>query len=168
MQEKTREKIKAIQEMIDSGVTKKEIIKIKFKSSPKAYNEWLSKFGEHLNSISKEAPREVAEVKKEDVVVYGGFIPTEKEMIKLKNLLDNADDLLSLLNGNYNISDEMHEINVLEVPDELLKMYDVKISSLRISKAIENRFNKFVEKNKKYSKTSLVNMALVEFLDKYE
>ncbi len=168
MQEKTREKIKAIQEMIDNGVTEKEIIKMKFKSSPKAYNEWLGKFGEHLNSTPKEAPREIVEVKKEEVVISGGFIPTEKEMIKLKNLLDNADDLLALLNGNHSLTDDMHEINVLEVPDELLKMYDVKISSLRLSKAIEDRFNKFVEKNKKYSKTSLINMALVEFLDKYE
>lgn len=41
-----------------------------------------------------------------------------------------------------------------------MKLYDIKILFLRISKDIEDRFNKFVDKNKKYSKTSLINMAL--------
>ena len=167
MQEKTREKIKEIQKMIDSGITEKEIIKVKFKSSPKAYNEWISKFGEHLKNIFKENSKEIMSIEKKNRLVSENFIPTEKEIVKLKNLLDNADKILALLNKNNN-ADYIEEINVLEVPDELLKLYDVKISSLRLSKAIEERFNKFVNINKKYSKTSLINMALIEFLEKYE
>ena len=159
MQQSTKNKIIEIQKMLSDGITEKDIIKMKFKSSPKAYKEWLDKFGSYLTV--KQETTFVIEEKEQNQIA---FIPTEKDIIKLKSLLENADDLLNLLNTKQ----EIEELHVLEVPEELLKLYDVKISSLRISKAIEDRFNKFVDKNKKYSKTSLINMALVEFLDKYE
>lgn len=159
MQQSTKNKIIEIQKMLSDGITEKDIIKMKFKSSPKAYKEWLDKFGSYL-TVKQETTLVIEEKEQNQIA----FIPTEKDIIKLKSLLENADDLLSLLNTKQ----EIEELNVLEVPEELLKLYDVKISSLRISKAIEDRFNKFVDKNKKYSKTSLINMALVEFLDKYE
>ena len=159
MQQSTKNKIIEIQKMLSDGITEKDIIKMKFKSSPKAYKEWLDKFGSYLTV--KQETTLVTEEKEQNQIA---FIPTEKDIIKLKSLLENADDLLNLLNTKQ----EIEELHVLEVPEELLKLYDVKISSLRISKAIEDRFNKFVDKNKKYSKTSLINMALVEFLDKYE
>ena len=159
MQQSTKNKIIEIQKMLSDGITEKDIIKMKFKSSPKAYKEWLDKFGSYL-TVKQETTLVIEEKEKNQIA----FIPTEKDIIKLKSLLENADDLLNLLNTKQ----EIEELHVLEVPEELLKLYDVKISSLRISKAIEDRFNKFVDKNKKYSKTSLINMALVEFLDKYE
>lgn len=159
MQQSTKNKIIEIQKMLSDGITEKDIIKMKFKSSPKAYKEWLDKFGSYL-TVKQETTLVIEEKEQNQIA----FIPTENDIIKLKSLLENADDLLSLLNTKQ----EIEELHVLEVPEELLKLYDVKISSLRISKAIEDRFNKFVDKNKKYSKTSLINMALVEFLDKYE
>lgn len=159
MQQSTKNKIIEIQKMLSDGITEKDIIKMKFKSSPKAYKEWLDKFGSYL-TVKQETTLVIEEKEQNQIA----FIPTENDIIKLKSLLENADDLLSLLNAKQ----EIEELHVLEVPEELLKLYDVKISSLRISKAIEDRFNKFVDKNKKYSKTSLINMALVEFLDKYE
>lgn len=159
MQQSTKNKIIEIQKMLSDGITEKDIIKMKFKSSPKAYKEWLDKFGSYL-TVKQETTLVIEEKEQSQIT----FIPTENDIIKLKSLLENADDLLSLLNTKQ----EIEELHVLEVPEELLKLYDVKISSLRISKAIEDRFNKFVDKNKKYSKTSLINMALVEFLDKYE
>ena len=159
MQQSTKNKIIEIQKMLSDGVTEKDIIKMKFKSSPKAYKEWLDKFGSYL-TIKQETTLVIEEKEQNQIA----FIPTENDIIKLKSLLENADDLLNLLNTKQ----EIEELYVLEVPEELLKLYDVKISSLRISKAIEDRFNKFVDKHKKYSKTSLINMALVEFLDKYE
>lgn len=159
MQQSTKNKIIEIQKMLGDGITEKDIIKMKFKSSPKAYKEWLDKFGSYL-TVKQETSLVIEEKEQNQIA----FIPTENDIIKLKSLLENADDLLSLLN----VKQEIEELHVLEVPEELLKLYDVKISSLRISKAIEDRFNKFVDKNKKYSKTSLINMALVEFLDKYE
>lgn len=160
MQIKTKEKIIAIQNMINNGIDEKEIIKLKFKSSPKAYKEWFSKFGSYLTFEEKK------EILPTDNV-SNLFIPNNQDLIKLKQLLDNTDSILKLIETNY-CNNDVKEINMLEVPDELLKLYDIKISSLRLSKAIEIRFNNFVDKNKKYSKTSLINMALVEFLDKYE
>lgn len=159
MQQSTKNKIIEIQKMLNEGITEKDIIKIKFKSSPKAYKEWINKFGSYLNINQKT--NLILEKKESDEII---FTPTEKDVIKLKSLLKNADALLNLLN----INEEIEELHILEVPEELLKLYDVKVSSIRISKSIEERFNKFVDKNKKYSKTSLINMALTEFLDKYK
>lgn len=54
MQQQTKKKIDEIQKMINAGVEEKEIIKLKFKSSPKAYKEWIEKFGNYLEIENKE------------------------------------------------------------------------------------------------------------------
>lgn len=158
MQKSTKLKIVEIQKMLDSGIDEKEIIKAKFKSSPKAYNEWIDKWGSYLKmelSVQKNNNIESNELV---------FIPTENDIIKLKKLLENTDDLIALLNKE----EKNEEINILQVPEELLKLKDIKISSVRISENIEKQFNDLVAKNKLYSKTALMNMALLEFIDKYK
>lgn len=158
MQKSTKLKIIEIQKMLDSGIDEKEIIKAKFKSSPKAYNEWIDKWGSYLKM---ELP-----VQKNNNIESNEllFIPTENDIIKLKKLLENTDDLIALLNKE----EKIEEINILQVPEELLKLKDIKISSVRISENIEKQFNDLVAKNKLYSKTALMNMALLEFIDKYK
>lgn len=158
MQKSTKLKIIEIQKMLDSGIDEKEIIKAKFKSSPKAYNEWIDKWG---NYLKMELPvQKNNNIESNELV----FIPTENDIIKLKKLLENTDDLIALLNKDKKIE----EINILQVPEELLKLKDIKISSVRISENIEKQFNDLVAKNKLYSKTALMNMALLEFVDKYK
>lgn len=158
MQKSTKLKIMEIQKMLDSGIDEKEIIKAKFKSSPKAYNEWIDKWGNYLKT---ELPiQKNNNIKSNELV----FIPTENDIIKLKKLLENTDDLIALLNKE----EKIEEINILQVPEELLKLKDIKISSVRISENIEKQFNDLVAKNKLYSKTALMNMALLEFIDKYK
>ncbi|MGL4864513.1 MAG: hypothetical protein ACRC4T_15575 [Cetobacterium sp.] len=158
MQKSTKLKIMEIQKMLDSGIDEKEIIKAKFKSSPKAYNEWIDKWGSYLKM---ELPvQKNNNIESNELV----FIPTENDIIKLKKLLENTDDLIALLNKE----EKIEEINILQVPEELLKLKDIKISSVRISENIEKQFNDLVAKNKLYSKTALMNMALLEFIDKYK
>lgn len=161
MQQQTKKKIDEIQKMINAGIEEKEIIKLKFKSSPKAYNEWIEKFGCYLEIKNKEII-----VQQERGIEEVNFIPTQKDIEKLKNLLENADDLLGLLNKNTVCDTD--DINVLYVPDEFLRLEDVKVSTVRLSKKIEEQFNKLVAREKRYSKTSLLNLALVEFIEKYK
>lgn len=161
MQQQTKKKIDEIQEMINAGVEEKEIIKLKFKSSPKAYKEWIEKFGNYLEIKNKEII-----VQQERGIEEVNFIPTQKDIEKLKSLLENADDLLGLLNKN--VVCDTDNINILYVPDEFLKLEDVKVSTVRLSKKIEEQFNELVAKEKRYSKTSLLNLALVEFIEKYK
>lgn len=161
MQPTTRKKINEIQEMINNGVEEKEIIKTKFRSSPKSYKEWIEKFGDYLVRENLEVT-----IQHEGVENQIEFIPTTKDLEKLKSLLDNADSLLELLKKD-KVCDK-DDINILYVPDEFVKLEDVKVSTVRLSKAIEERFNKFVADQKRYSKTSLLNLALVEFLEKYK
>lgn len=158
MQKSTKLKIVEIQKMLDSGIDEKEIIKAKFKSSPKAYNEWIDKWGSYLKT---ELPIQKNNNIESDELV---FIPTENDIIKLKKLLENTDDLIALLSKE----EKIEEINILQVPEKLLKLKDIKISSVRISENIEKQFNDLVAKNKLYSKTALLNMALLEFINKYK
>lgn len=161
MQQQTKKKIDEIQKMINAGVEEKEIIKRKFKSSPKAYKEWIEKFGNYLEIKNKEII-----VQKERGIEEVNFIPSQKDIEKLKSLLENADDLLELLNKN--VVCDTDNINILYVPDEFLKLEDVKVSTVRLSKKIEEQFNEFVAREKRYSKTSLLNLALVEFIERYK
>lgn len=160
MQQNTKKKINEIQQMINEGIEEKEIIKLKFKSSPKFYKEWIEKFGSYLKIENKEIA--IQQIELNNIP----FIPTNHEIEKLKNLLENAEDLLALLNKEKTY--DMHSINILSVPEELLKLNDVKLATIRISEKIEKDFNKLVAKNKLYSKTSLINLALLEFIEKYK
>lgn len=160
MQQNTKKKINEIQQMINDGIEEKEIIKLKFKSSPKFYKEWIEKFGSYLKIKSEEIA--VQQIELNNIP----FVPTNYEIEKLKNLLENAEDLLALLNKEKTY--DMHNINILSVPEELLKLNDVKLATIRISEKIEKDFNKLVAKNKLYSKTSLINLALLEFIEKYK
>lgn len=75
MQQSTKNKIIEIQKMLNEGITEKDIIKIKFKSSPKAYKEWINKFGSYLN-INQETNL-ILEKKERDEII---FTPTEKDV----------------------------------------------------------------------------------------
>ena len=43
-----------------------------------------------------------------------------------------------------------------------------KVKSIRISEDVETKFNKFCNEFKQYSKTSMLNYALIEFMEKYK
>ena len=86
---------------------------------------------------------------------------------KLEMLLENADDLLELLENKADSTPSVVTDSNLVIPEEMLKYTDIKSKSIRISEGILKEFDKFSEKNKLYSKTALYNFALKEFIEKY-
>ena len=96
------------------------------------------------------------------------FDPTSRKRFKsvkaLENLINHSDELLALLNKK-----DLPDItNHLIIPNDLLQISDIKVKSIRISEKIEADFNDFCDEFKQYSKTSLLNFALVEFMEKYK
>ena len=105
-------------------------------------------------------------VKKEFHAPSMEIFPPEK-MKALENLINHSDELLNLLN-NKNKPQAEDIINHLLIPDEYLQIVDIKVKSIRISEDVETKFNKFCNEFKQYSKTSMLNYALIEFMEKYK
>lgn len=162
----TKQKAEEIKKLLNDGYDLKDVLQKKF-------NRSTSKLKEHLEiakdiyteleisilegkekmeiSVKKEVPQQVVEV-------------FSIEKIKaLENLINHSDDLIALLNK----SDLPNISNHLIIPNDLLQISDIKVKSIRISEKIEGDFNKFCDEFKQYSKTSLLNFALIEFMEKY-
>ena len=166
----TKQKAEEIKILLNEGYYLKDILQKKF-------NRSTSKLKEHLQvakgiytelefsilegkekmeiSVKKEVPQQVAEV-----------FSIEK-MKALENLINHSDELLNLLNGKSKVQAE-DVINHLLIPDEFLQIADIKVKSIRISEDVEKKFNEFCGEFKQYSKTSMLNYALIEFMEKYK
>lgn len=162
----TKQKAEEIKILLNEGYDLKDILQKKFNRSTSKLKEHLLVAKEMYTelefsildgkekmeiSVKKEVPQQVAEV-----------FSIEK-MKALENLINHSDELLALLNKK-NFQDIT---NHLIIPNDLLQISDIKVKSIRISEKIEGDFNKFCDEFKQYSKTSLLNFALVEFMEKY-
>ncbi len=166
----TKKKAEEIQKMLSEGCDLKEILQVKF-------NRSVAKLKEHIE-MAKELYSELelkilegkesfhSPVKKVFHAPSMEIFPPEK-MKALEDLLNHSDELLSLLNNKNNLQSE-DIINHLLIPDEYLQIADIKVKSIRISEDVEGKFNKFCDKFKQYSKTSMLNYALIEFMEKYK
>lgn len=76
---------------------------------------------------------------------------------KFLYFLDNIDEFISI--------GRKAENNLL-IPNEILLMSSFS-TSLRISREVLDKFNKFCNEHKNYSKIQILNFALLEFVNKY-
>lgn len=141
MQKSTMNKILEINKLLEAGASEKDIIRSKFKNSKKLYLEWTEKYGKFISNNTT------------DINMF------DLDINKLRLLIENTDKILKLL--------DVENRALLNVPDELLKLDDIKISTVRLSKRIEERFIELALKNKMYTKTTLLNLAILEFIEKY-
>ncbi|MEG2110610.1 hypothetical protein [Clostridium sp.] len=92
-------------------------------------------------------------------------VVTEKDnQEKLINIINRYDDLMKLLDNK--ITNNFRSGIVIELPNEEGKK-DTR-ATVRINKVIWERFNKFCDDNKAFSKKELLSQALKEFIEKYE
>ena len=165
----TRKKIEEIQKLLSEGYDLKEILHLKF-------NRSITKLKEHLE-IAKEIYSQneldilegkvaLEPVKKEFYAPSMEIFPPEK-MKALEDLINHSGELLSLLNNKSKGQTE-EIINHLLIPDNFLQISDIKVKSIRISEDVDKKFNEFCKEFKQYSKTSILNYALIEFMEKYK
>lgn len=157
MQKQILQKIEEIKKMLGDGVSEKDIINKKFKRSVKLYNDWMLKYKDYFFNESLE----IVEVNNN--LPINNFNPSD--IGKLKILVDNFEEIMSSINNKSYIEDVAE---VLNIPNELLKIEDVTLLSVRLSKEIKKQFDEFSEENKQYSKTTLLNFAILEMIKKYK
>lgn len=168
LQPNTLKKISEIKEMIRNGADEKEIIKIKFKSSPKAFHEWIQKFGEYLKNdinithditynITHEKPRENGNSN----MLYQ-FFTDEKQLKNFKKLIENSDKILELVNNKNNNVEDIYILDLSKVD----KYNDIKTKSYRVSEELDKEFTELA-KNKKVSVVSFLKLAMLEAIEKY-
>jgi len=172
LQRKTEEKIEKIKAALENGSTIDDLVKDYFGRHRKKCSEFLENY-HHLiygaEAVKKEKePEEIKAVTHHTPKAINPLevlFKNEEEFQDFRALLGNSKELLGLLKGNGREIQE--EINVLEVPQELIKMKDLRVRSQRLSEEVEKKFDLLLEKFPEYSKTTLINLALLEFAEKY-
>lgn len=182
MKPNTRKKLNEILKRFSQGESKEDIIRNKFSRSPTKYKDFYDLVKDEILQEERELFKiESVEVKKKpkkepqrvkhEVATSTPSTQPLKEILgnpqhlkTLESLILKGGELLELLEPK----EEAHELHILEVPNEFLELKDLKVSSKRISLKVEKAFNELAAANKQFSKTSLLNLALWEFTQKYK
>ena len=93
----------------------------------------------------------------ETSIVISERLKNEELSKKFLYFLDNIDEFISI---------GRKAENDLLIPNEILLMSSFS-TSLRISREVLDKFNKFCNEHKNYSKIQILNFALLEFVNKY-
>ena len=176
MNKATEKKLNEVLERIRQGEDKETLIKNKFSRSTKKYKEFLERIWEEITEEEREVfklveePQEKAPSPKPLSIAPTSNLPL-KELLSnpqhiktFENLILKGGELLNLLE----VKQEAQELHVLEVPNDFIELKDLKVSSKRVSGKVEKAFNQLAKENKQYSKTSLLNLAIWEFVQKYK
>lgn len=169
----TQKKVYEIKNLITEGKNYREILNLKFGRSVKDLNKFLERVKELFSEeelyilMGKEEnnSNEVIQVKKE--FFQENEIINSKELQDLKELIHYKNDLLNLLKVK-ELHEEAQLINNLKIAEDVTKLKDNKITTIRLSIDLEKKFNKICEENKSFSKTLIFNQALYEFINKYK
>lgn len=172
LQKKTEEKIEKIKAALKGGATIDDLVKEFFGRHKKKCSEFLEKH--HHLIYGGKAVRQEKEPEKIKAVTHHTpkainplevIFKNEDEFQDFRAILDNSKELLGLLKGKGR--NEQEEIHILEVPQEFIKMKDLRVRSQRLSEEVEKKFDKLLKKYPEYSKTTLINLALLEFAERY-
>ena len=122
-------------------------------------------------NVRHDVRHDVINIEKVDVLGRNNKVMTISDVVterdnqeKLINIINRYDDLMKLLD-NKNTNNFNSGI-VIELPNEEGKK-DTR-ATIRINKVIWERFNKFCDVNKSFSKKELLSQALKEFMERYE
>ena len=172
MRESTRQKIERIKAAIQEGKTEAEIRKAAKSKSIENHETFMEKYHDLIFGEEKQEQVEILEDVQPVTVPQGAnplmnIFRSKEDLEALRSLLDNHEDILSLLKGGRAQGTNQEATEVLEVPQELIKIDDLKLKSHRISMKLEKELDAIIKRHGVYSKTSLLNMAIYEFIKKY-
>lgn len=112
---------------------------------------------EELQENTKEDTKEPQENTNQTALVISEKLKNEELGKKFLYFLDNIDEFIR-------IGEKAQ--NDLMIPIEIMEMKSFP-TSVRISKEVLEKFNRFCDEHKNYSKMQLMNFALSEFVDRY-
>lgn len=195
--ERTQKKIEEILAMMTAGEPAREIAKQKFKGGIKDYLKFLEKHKEFFSefesyfSIEYENKKnknvsEPFKSQKNDVVNFSEYnLETiDKEQLKSLNpetlgqlLIMFAPDILDIVSKSKNIEkinkfiDENDNLlkldDTLIVTEDILQPKKIVARTVKFSEDILREFEKVTEQYPHYTKQSLFNVAIKDFIQKY-
>lgn len=112
---------------------------------------------DELQENTKEDTKEPQENTNQTALVISEKLKNEELGKKFLYFLDNIDEFIR-------IGEKAQ--NDLMIPIEIMEMKSFP-TSVRISKEVLEKFNRFCDEHKNYSKMQLMNFALSEFVDRY-
>ena len=162
---------------------------LKFEEFFKDFPEYIPEKKVEAEILDKENSQKALRARKTknfEVADVSGYDLSKMELDDLKSLspavlssllVMSAPEILSAMKNLEHLDkinkfieerDNLIKIDdVLKVPDEIITLKDSAPKSYRISKSIEKLFDKTVKQYPQYTKTTLINMALKEFAEKY-
>lgn len=132
--------------------TKKELKILKFEML-----ETTTKQQETTDKKEEKNTDDLQETTNKTSLVISERLKNEELGKKFLYFLDNIDEFISI---------GRKAENDLLIPNEILLMSSFS-TSLRISREVLDKFNKFCNEHKNYSKIQILNFALLEFVNKY-
>lgn len=163
---KTKEKINKINLAIENNLDLAAIKKNLFSGHNKKCIEYLEKYSDYIPNLEKLfSPKNEVILKSEERPVQ---MPINSETINdIMELLQYKNELIKIVTGGKApIFDETEDI--LTIPSEYLKMKNLQMKTFRIERELFDEFNEVCNTNNLYTKTSIVNYMIYEFIQKYK
>ena len=159
----TKAKIDKINSAIDNNLDLQTIKKTLFSGHSKKCIDYLEKHSDHIPNLEKLfKPKNEVILKQEDKPVY-----INSETINdIMELLHYKKELIKIATGDKLSSFNQVE-DVLTIPNEYLKMNNLQMKTFRIERELFEEFNEICNENGLYTKTSIVNYMIYEFVQKY-
>ena len=163
---------------LDKGRTLADIERNEFGVNPSVISKRLGRLNyKRINNkfikldIRQHVRHDVISIEKVDILENNNKVMTMNDVVinkenqhKLLNIINRYDELIKLLDSN--ITNNFINGIVIELPNEEGKK-DTR-ATIRVNKVIWERFTKFCDDNKAFSKKELLSQALKEFMEKYE
>ncbi len=165
----TLAKCNRVRELINNNKSDKEILKEEFRNRKSILVEHIEKTKEFYTNEELDLLMGKDTISINEVVEVSNTnnLMLNKKLAELDELLSYKDELIHLIKSSKEPKRE-NIINHLILNTEVVSSKDYKITSVRLSEAIEKRFNNVCSNYKAYSKTQMINQALIEFIEKYE
>lgn len=115
----------------------------------------------------EQQPQEVAVVKSDDKGVQMADLFESKELDNLKEIINNSDVLLEMIQAfklKLNEAPADNKYIIIELPYEEEKDFR---KTYRVNKVIAKQFEDFCNEHKEYTVKDLLSQSLKEFMDKY-
>lgn len=163
---------------LDKGRTLADIERNDFEVNPSVISKRLGRLNyKRIDNkfikldVRQPVRHDVISIEKVDILENNNKMMTPSSIVinkenqeKLINIINRYDDIMDLLD-NKQVNNFNNGI-IIELPNEEGKK-DTR-ATIRINKVIWERFNKFYDDNKAFSKKELLSQALKEFIEKYE
>lgn len=178
--------INYINNLLQEGKSVKDIrtiLGVGEKSFQKQIKQLGYKYNQKIKQYEPFTGAGASPITKENSIVSnkndkGMILDIQIEGLNKETFKNNIIDLAANYERIKNMLDDYEHTNSIHAQSEILEVNtgikidspegEVERTTVRISKDILNKWNKFCDKNKQFSKKDLLGQAMLEFIQKYD